>query len=618
MFFEIASDYTKTITDYTPYSTCRSASDTGIWGSSDTDYSSDIINLAESYLDYTYPALPASLYMDFGRTGNRVRFETPYFARRHALNALIIGECTEHSGRFMPDIINGIFALCEESDWQLPAHNCRKVNGVSVSLPDLSSCGMDLFVCETGALLAVAYYLLKERFDEISPIINKRILSELEKRVLTPYLTKHFGWVGSKGAHLSNWTPWCTQNVLITALMTGQAQDIKSAVLKKAAQSLDYFFEGYGEDGCCDEGAFYFRSAGLCLFNAIDIMNYCTGGAFNSCFESTKLKNMALYIKNMHIGGENYFNFADCSPVAGRAGAREFLFGKAVRSEELMQFAAQDYAEDTEKTYPTAINLFYRLQAVFMHDEVIEYAKNANSSATNRCRDAEPDCCGNICENVFYESVGVIISKNDFFSLAVKAGHNDDCHNHNDVGSFILYRNGKPVFIDVGIGEYTSQTFSSERYKLWTVQSSYHNLPEINGVMQSAGQEYKATDLKVSLTSEFSNVSMNISSAYPSEASCSLYIRDLTFSSKGDFCLTDRFDTSAEVVLNFMTYEKPVVKNNSYIVIGDSAFEISGITDIEVEAIPINDSRLGVAWKHEIYRMRMKAENKNFSIALRL
>ena len=126
--------------------------------------------------------------------------------------------------------------------------------------------------------------------------------------------------------------------------------------------------------------------------------------------------------------------------------------------------------------------------------------------------------------------------------------------------------------------------------------------------MQSAGQEYKATDLKVSLTSEFSNVSMNIASAYPSEAACDLYIRNLTFSSKGDFCLTDRFDTSAEVVLNFMTYEKPIVKNNSYIVIGDSAFAISGITDIEVEAIPINDSRLGVAWKHEIYRMRMKAK----------
>ena len=50
--------------------------------------------------------------------------------------------------------------------------------------------------------------------------------------------------------------------------------------------------------------------------------------------------------------------------------------------------------------------------------------------------------------------------------------------------------------IDAGVGTYNRQTFSEQRYDIWTMQSNYHNLPMINGVPQKNGPEFKTTDTK--------------------------------------------------------------------------------------------------------------------------
>lgn len=74
--------------------------------------------------------------------------------------------------------------------------------------------------------------------------------------------------------------------------------------------------------------------------------------------------------------------------------------------------------------------------------------------------------------------------------VAAKGGHNAESHNHNDVGNFIVYADGSPLLIDIGVETYTAKTFSSNRYDIWTMQSQYHNLPTINGVQQKDGREY--------------------------------------------------------------------------------------------------------------------------------
>ena len=77
--------------------------------------------------------------------------------------------------------------------------------------------------------------------------------------------------------------------------------------------------------------------------------------------------------------------------------------------------------------------------------------------------------------------------------LAAQGGHNAESHNHNDVGNFLIYADGQPAIIDVGVETYSAKTFSSKRYEIWTMQSAYHNLPTIDGVMQSAGRQFAAS-----------------------------------------------------------------------------------------------------------------------------
>jgi hypothetical protein len=68
----------------------------------------------------------------------------------------------------------------------------------------------------------------------------------------------------------------------------------------------------------------------------------------------------------------------------------------------------------------------------------------------------------------------------------------------NKPGNFIMYADGKPVLIDLGIETYTAKTFSSRRYEIWTMQSGFHNLPTINGVEQKDGRPYAARGVSFS------------------------------------------------------------------------------------------------------------------------
>ena len=63
--------------------------------------------------------------------------------------------------------------------------------------------------------------------------------------------------------------------------------------------------------------------------------------------------------------------------------------------------------------------------------------------------------------------------------LSAKGGHNGESHNHNDVGSFLVYCDGKPVVVDIGLGVYEKNTFNERRYEILQMQSLYHNLPAI-------------------------------------------------------------------------------------------------------------------------------------------
>ena len=383
-------------------------------------------------------------------------------------------------------------------------------------------------------------------------------------------------------------------------------------VIQKACKSIDYFLDEYSDDGCCDEGAQYYRHSGLCLFNSMEILNAITNNHFSNLYKETKIKNMASYIMNVHIDDIYYLNFADCSPIAGRAGVREFLFATQTSNQNMMSFATKEFIAGGMETLllPKENNLYYRLQNAFTIKEITSYAENIATAVSY--------------SDIFYPSTGIFITRDESLYLAVKGGDNDDSHNHNDTGSFTVYKNGQPLLIDIGVENYTKKTFSPQRYEIWTMQSAYHNLPTVNGIMQKDGPSYKACDVNYSFSDSVSEIQMDIAKAYPKEACIEHYYRKASLIKGKEIVINDRFSfcncdknspdlNNQSVVLSFMTYEKPISKpkdNNLHICIGSlGTLRIENAELLSIEEIPITDSRLQTAWKHPVYRILINSTN---------
>lgn len=553
-----------------------------------------VISRGSKAMETDLPAITPEDYSEFSRNGNRSRFEQKYFLRRHVLNDLAAAEYIEATGRFVPRIKEIVGLILDEPGWQLPAHNSYHRGEPVLPLPDPARPVLDLFACETGSQLAMIAYLSDD------PEMIGRLNDALDRRIVRPFISEHFWWMGNGDEAMCNWTPWCIQNVLLTAFLphsyTLSEQDALT-IIRKSCYALDCFIKDYGEDGCCNEGPHYFRHAGLCLDTCISILNEVTGNAFSDAFRDPMLINMSAYIMHMHACGRYYFNYADSAAVIPPAGVREYFFGLRTGRSDVCDFALRGLTVAMKDSYDrlfedesVQLNLWYRLLTVTTADSL-----PSGASAVS--------CPASSYEPFWYPSVGIFTAHGGRCDLAVKAGCNDDSHNHNDVGSLILYRDGKPLLVDIGVETYTARTFSSDRYSIWTMQSCYHNTPTLCGTDQSAGAQYRAGDVSVCLTGDTVSITMDIAPAYElgacGAASC-FYRRTVALDRRsGRVTLTDNTDIP-DVILNFIAYEHiPEIE----------ALEGQGFT-VTCEVLEIKDPRLKTSWDHDLLRYRVRTSGR--------
>ena len=591
-------------TDYHPghWTPCPTAADTAAWHALPERVRDRWTRAGTQAAEGEIPALPLSLWLDFTKTGTRANYERNYFGRRRALTRLVMAACMGKTG-LLPKAADLAWAICEETAWQLPAHNSYIRDTPQLPLPHVQRPIVDLFAAETAALLAMVHHLLGDALDAYAPGLAGHIAATVRARVLAPWRSDHFWWMGHGDEPMNNWTPWCTQNCLVaTALLDGGDADAVRAAVRQAAASLDCFLQGYGPDGCCSEGAQYYGHAALTLYNALEVLCALAPGVFDTVWQAPKIKNMAEYIANMHIAGRYYLNFSDCSPLPGARGAREYRFAKRVGSAPLAALAARDLAANPDPDGFTAqddsvgINLLYAVQGAFAEKEMAAAVQNQ----TDDCAPAD----------IWYPSVGLRVCRSGPYAVGIKAGCNDDSHNHNDTGSVTLYKNGKPLLIDVGVESYTKKTFSPQRYEIWTMQSSWHNLPEFDpegkACQQQPGAAFCAKAVEV-LPSP-AGLAMELCDAYGGAAAVpglGSYRRTVTLGAQG-LCLCDETDYPGTVALTLMSVEKPQVEENSVRFGALARAALAGsLQKITAEAVPITDPRLRTAWPDTLYRTRV-------------
>lgn len=89
-----------------------------------------------------------------------------------------------------------------------------------------------------------------------------------------------------------------------------------------------------------------------------------------------------------------------------------------------------------------------------------------------------------------------MIRKQGTCVFAAKGGHNNEPHNHNDVGNFLLFDDGRYILDDLGWPEYTSWYFGPRRLENICACSRGHSFPIIGGAVQKSGQEHAARILE--------------------------------------------------------------------------------------------------------------------------
>jgi len=551
-----------------------------------------LIERAKQMAGKTIPVLPASLYREFTINGNRTNFQALYFERRERLIALTFGELFEKKSVYITEIIDLIWAICEETSWVIPAHNVAKDQSLlSKPLPDVfddNIVAIDLFSAATGATLAWVFYLIGDRIDtEIPEIIRERVEYELNRRIIKPYLTYTMRWITE---FVNNWTPWIVSNVLSVTALTVRDTAAREAVVKRSLEFLDIFTETYDDDGGCDEGAGYWVAAGAAWLDALEQLYDMTGGDIN-IFGHEFTRRVGEYIMNVNIGGKKFVTFADAHfKLNSFDFGVVYRYGKRVNSERLKSFAAEHLDNETVITESNLNFFMYRF-------------------VKNLVQKIEPPTGYIPPETAYYDGMQLGVMRGKHLFTAFKGGHNNESHNHNDVGSFIVYFDEEPWLIDVGVGTYTRDTFSENRYKIWTMQSSWHNLPEIDGETQHNGGEYKAD--KFTFDEDKKTAFVSYPDAYEKGADVKVCTREWIFD--GDVLIVKDYivcENPTEVCWNFMLRDKPELT--------ESGFSLNGHTlaadipiKIIVESKELNDESLKKDWNRDyLYRVKIITENK--------
>lgn len=563
------------------------------WSSFLGEYKDEIIKNGESLLGYTWKVVKATDYLEFERSGNREIMERPFDDNNQAIVKLMLAELAEGKGRFIDQLINGVFHTCEMTSWALSAHLVTQPTHRALPTPTYPL--IDLTAGDLGALLSWVYYFMHEEFDKIDPEISSRLYRELDERIMKPYLNNDsFWWLATnyKGQMVNNWNPWCNSNCLMTFMLLEKDADRLSRAVFRSMQSVDKFLNYVHSDGACEEGPSYWgHASGKCL-DYLVLLNRITGGKV-SIFDNPQIKAMGEYIARSYVGNGWVVNFADASAKGGGDPYLIYRYGKAVRSDIMKQFASMQHKGS--KLSFKGRDLFRILEAFLVEDELCAYQEVYTG-----------------VPYTWYPETEFCYVRNKKAFFAAKGGYNDESHNHNDAGSFSLWVNNTPVIIDAGVGTYTRQTFSSERYTIWTMQSNYHNLPMINGVPQKYGRQYKATEVKATKNS----FSANIATAYPDEAGVKKWIRSYTMKS-GALVISDRFELNEikkENVINFLSWGDIIIKDG---VIEISVNGVEGtlkydskMFEVKKECVKLTDKKLSSVWGPEVYRLSFIAKEK--------
>jgi len=515
------------------------------------------------------PALSFSAYQEFFETGRRMGYEKIYFQRRARLNALA-ADALLHPDQDVARLGDLLWAVCDEYTWALPAH---------IHYGDRHGWGpqqtLDLFAAETAHALAEIVVGLGDRLDSR---ITERVRAEVERRVLTPLADpRPLAWEGFG----NNWESVCAGAAGMAALLfaddsTPEGNQRLAGMLDRCGRAMDRFLDGYGDDGGCPEGVDYWvYGFGYFVYYA-EALRERTG---EDLMAVEKVAEIAAFPHRAAFGDGAFVPFSDASE-------RPWL------PAGLLTRLADRFGTPSPAIIPS-----------FHDDHCYRWAHLARTLSWYR---PAPEAAQTPATSDFLPDLAWVVDRGPFV-FAAKGGHNDEPHNHVDLGHFLLHVRGDNVLTDPGAGEYTREYFSDGRYDYLHPSARGHSLPVVGGCSQLPGRERAATVLRHEVTADGVCFDLDLTAAYE-VAGLRRLVRRFRWWRAGRLELTDEITADRPLPLDeiFISRHRPQLTEPAVATWADSV-TLSTPDDIDAVTVEREEATDHHTRPDTVYRLRVSA-----------
>ncbi|WP_164783265.1 heparinase II/III family protein [Paenibacillus amylolyticus] len=497
----------------------------------------DLKAYGERALNEPMPSLSFRLYRQFSDTGERKAYEEAYFDRRGRLAAVAMLALDTARTDALQALEEMLWDVCGEYTWCLPAHlGTGEVNQVDGNI--------DLFAAETVHMLAEIVTIHAEQLDRL---VIERIRSEAERRIFIPLYQEQRKFHWQTADH--NWSAVCGGCCGMAALLLLEDELTLQKSISHTVSCMNAFLSGYGEDGGCAEGIGYWvYGFGYFTYYAEMLREYSEGEL--DLLAGTKIAAIAAFPLRVHLSGGTFVNYSDSAEQeeipSGLLSLLASRFGLQVDLPLHIPLLTDDPCH----------RWAHLLRNVMWSDPPVYGDEGASGQAER---------------GFIFQNLGWMIAKGPFDSpdtkhangaplhvaISIKGGHNDEPHNHNDLGQFIIHCGGENILCDPGAGLYTQVYFAPGREQLFHISSSGHNVPLIEGQEQCSGRQAQAHVLEAKLAEGGGELdtTLDLTSAYSGAASLARYTRQFHWKMASDgsgngaeLRLIDRFQWKSRVV----------------------------------------------------------------------
>ncbi|KRE34208.1 heparinase II/III family protein [Paenibacillus sp. Soil724D2] len=431
----------------------------------------------------------------FGDTGNRAVFQTQrdhLYAGIHAFSMLAM---TEDKQEWKSGLENTIWNVCNEYTWVLPAHVGLYHNDYPNGIWDQPAPPretVDLLSGMTAFTLAETVYLLKER---LHPWVVHRVKEEIDKRIFQVYFNNPTpqNWE----LKTNNWPAVCSASIGATAIYMIEDSEKLAGMLWRVIGVLRNYFSGFDEQGATPEGPAYWQFGFSYFVYFAELLKERTHGQI-SLLSEEKVERIAQFPQFCMLTGGKVVNFSD-SPdeVTLNTGLiqrlKQYVPSLQLPNEEYHLKPVPGNWLDSTRLMLWSSSHTESLASTGSDERVQEQIFTGNQWVISKVRD----------------------SRGGTTAFAAKGGHNEEPHNHNDLGHFIIHVDGQNILADLGLGLYTKQYFQpSYRYEMINAGSHGHSVPIIDGCRQGFGKSYRSEIVYSQISEDNVQIVMDLTKAY--------------------------------------------------------------------------------------------------------